>query len=364
MSSSLLLAAGWALLVGLLAGALVGWRAGRSASGAGQQAFAQLSAQALADNRAGFLAQAEGSLQRLEAQLHAVESSRQEAYGGLRSQLAGMREAHEELRRQTAALVTALRAPQVRGRWGEMQLRRVVEAAGALEHVHFAEQVASQLDGVGRRPDLVVDLSEGKQIAVDAKVPFAAWLEAMEATDEAQRQLRLTAHARALREHVKALSEKGYWRALAASPEIVVLFVPADAFLDTALAQDPTLLDDAFARGVVLATPATLVALLRTVAFCWRSQALAENTAQVAQLGRELYDRLGTLGGRLDQLGAALTRSVSAYNETIGTLERRVLVTARKFAGAQRLAPPAAPTGLDQAVRPLAAAELLDEQAS
>jgi DNA recombination protein RmuC len=305
------------------------------------------------------LAPVQQSLAGIDAQLRAVEASRQRAYGGLTEQVAQLRLDGERLRSETGRLVTALRAPQTRGRWGELQLRRVVESAGALEHCHFSEQVTSA-DG-RHRPDLVVHLADGKDVAVDSKVPLLHWLAAMEAPDKASRDASLAAHARAVRGHVKELADKAYWSDLAGSPELVVLFLPADAFLDAALAQDPTLLEDAFARGVVPATPGSLVALLRTVAFGWRTERLSESAAQIGQLGRDLYERLGIVGAHLDKLGRSLTGAVGAYNTTVGSLESRVLVTARRMVDlgvGDELLP--VPGGVTEGIRPLAAPELTD----
>jgi DNA recombination protein RmuC len=271
------------------------------------------------------------TLRRYEARVAELERDRTEAYTELRT-ISG------ELRDETKQLVAALRAPQVRGRWGEHQLRRIVEAAGMLEHCDFAEQVSATVDGDGDqarqgvRPDLVVRLHGGRSVVVDAKAPFDAYLTAMEARDEAGRDRHLEAHAGALRRHVDQLAAKSYWAAFAQAPEFVVLFVPADAFMDAALQRDPTLLEHAFARNVVLATPATLVALLRTVAYAWRQEALARNAATVHTLARELYGRLSTMNEHLTKLGGSLGGAVSAYNKAIGSLEARVLVSARKLA--------------------------------
>jgi DNA recombination protein RmuC len=271
------------------------------------------------------------TLRRYEARVAELERDRTEAYTELRT-ISG------ELRDETKQLVAALRAPQVRGRWGEHQLRRIVEAAGMLEHCDFAEQVSATVDGDGDqarqgvRPDLVVRLHGGRSVVVDAKAPFDAYLTAMEARDEAGRDRHLEAHAGALRRHVDQLAAKSYWSAFAQAPEFVVLFVPADAFMDAALQRDPTLLEHAFARNVVLATPATLVALLRTVAYAWRQEALARNAATVHTLARELYGRLSTMNEHLTKLGGSLGGAVSAYNKAIGSLEARVLVSARKLA--------------------------------
>lgn len=272
------------------------------------------------------------SLGRVEEQIQSVEKDREGAYQALRAQVGTMHQTSEELRLETRALVTALRAPQVRGRWGEMQLRRVVESAGMVEHCDFDEQATSTTEDGVLRPDLVVRLAGGKNVVVDAKVPFAGYLEAMEAREEAVRQERRRAHARHLREHVDQLSAKAYWERFDPAPEFVVLFVPADTFLNAALEQEPALLEYAFTRNVVIATPSTLIALLRTVAYTWRQEALARNAQRVLGLGRELHNRLATMGGHVDSLGRALNNAVSKYNSAVSSLETRVLVTARRFA--------------------------------
>jgi DNA recombination protein RmuC len=300
------------------------------------------------------------TLARLDEQLRSVEAARAEAYGGVRASLDYVQRSTEALRSETSALVTALRAPHVRGRWGEMQLRRVIEAAGALEHCDFTEQVSATTDDAGVRPDVVVHLAGGKSIVVDAKVPCTAWLEAVEARDEATRHERTQAHARQVREHVQALGAKDYWQAFDTAPEFVVLFLPADAFLDAALQADPALQEFAFGHNVVLATPSTLVALLRTVAYTWRQDALAANTREISQLGRELYQRLATMAGHLDKLGRSLSGAVESYNQTVGSLESRVLVSARRF-GTLGVAGPdvPAPAQVDRLTRRLSAPELV-----
>ncbi|MDX6285003.1 MAG: recombination protein RmuC [Frankiales bacterium] len=273
----------------------------------------------------------EHALERLDSQLHAIEAGRERAYGEVLASLGHVRDSSDQVRTETSALVNALRAPHTRGRWGEMQLRRVIEAAGALEHCDFSEQPTVGGDDGVLRPDVVVHLAGGKRVVVDAKVPFSAYLEAMEARDEPTREERLQAHARQVRERVKELAAKEYWSRFEPTPEFVVLFVPSDAILDAALRVDPSLQETAFANDVVLATPSTLVALLRTIAYTWRQEALAANAREVCELGRELYTRLGTMGGHLDKLGRSLTGAVTSYNQTLGSLESRVLVTARRF---------------------------------
>ncbi|MDM7491572.1 DNA recombination protein RmuC [Rhodococcus sp. CSLK01-03] len=272
----------------------------------------------------GPLQEAVGALAR---QVEHVERNRVHAYAGLTEQVEGMHRASQLLTTQTQQLVTALRAPQVRGRWGEIQLERVVELAGMVRHCDFDTQVTK--DGV--RPDLLVYLAGGKQIVVDAKVPFAAYLDAAQEEDVARRDQHLVRHARQVRTHVDQLSAKAYWESFDPTPEFVVLFVPGDPFLDAALAADSDLLEYAFARNVILATPTTLVALLRTIAHTWRQEALSKEAATIHQLGRELYQRIGVVGGHLDRLGSQLGKAVDSFNLTVASMESRVGVTARKL---------------------------------
>ncbi|HEX6077076.1 MAG TPA: DNA recombination protein RmuC [Micromonosporaceae bacterium] len=341
------------VLICLAVGAALGWFAARSRTAT---ETARLSA-TLDANRAGeehlhrslrmlthqagqeqntalhqLIAPLQQSLLRYEERIAELERDRVDAYAALRTQVGQVRETSDQLRTETRQLVAALRAPQVRGRWGEHQLRRIVEAAGMLGHCDFTEQATGSYEDRVVRPDLVVRLAGGKHVVVDAKAPFSAYLEAMEARDEPTRNARLDAHARHLRAHVEALAAKSYWEAFDPAPEFVVLFLPADPFLDAALQRDAVLLEHAFGRNVVLATPATLVALLRTVAYAWRQEALARNAAEVHTLGKELYGRLATMGGHISKLGGALGTAVTSYNKAVGSLESRVLVTARKFA--------------------------------
>ncbi|MGA5301604.1 DNA recombination protein RmuC [Nucisporomicrobium flavum] len=304
-------------------------------------------------------------LRRYEQRVGELEHDRVDAYAELREQVRAMGLVSGELRTETKQLVAALRAPQVRGRWGEHQLRRIVEAAGLLEHCDFAEQVTSATDHQGVRPDMVVRLHGGRSVVVDAKAPFDAYLSAMEARDERTRDTHLDQHAKVLRGHVDALAGKAYWTAFDQTPDFVVLFVPADPFLDAALQRDATLMEHAFSRNVVLATPATLVALLRTVAYSWRQEALARNALAVHGLARELYGRLATLGDHVGKLGASLSGAVTAYNRAVGSLESRVLVSARKLAemgvSDEELAVPAQ---VELTPRQPQAPELLDESGS
>ncbi|MEU1996038.1 DNA recombination protein RmuC [Nocardia gamkensis] len=270
----------------------------------------------------------------LNEHIQQVERQRLTAYSGLREQVANMQRTSHQLTGQTGQLVAALRAPQVRGRWGEIQLERVVELAGMTRHCDFGTQVTRTGRDEGDRtvrPDLVVRLSGGRHIVVDAKVPFAAYLDACGTDDPDVRAELLTRHAKHLRAHVDQLSDKAYWAAFDPAPEFVVLFVPGDPFLDAALTTDSELLEYAFGRNVILATPTTLIALLRTIAFGWRQEALSRDMATVQRLGRELYHRLGMTGKHLDRLGTQLGRAVEAFNYTVASVESRVMVTARKL---------------------------------
>ncbi|NKY25364.1 DNA recombination protein RmuC [Nocardia gamkensis] len=270
----------------------------------------------------------------LNEHIQQVERQRLTAYSGLREQVENMQRTSHLLTGQTGQLVAALRAPQVRGRWGEIQLERVVELAGMTRHCDFDTQVTRTGRDEGDRtvrPDLVVRLSGGRHIVVDAKVPFAAYLDACGTDDPDVRAELLTRHAKHLRAHVDQLSDKAYWAAFDPAPEFVVLFVPGDPFLDAALTTDSELLEYAFGRNVILATPTTLIALLRTIAFGWRQEALSRDMATVQRLGRELYHRLGMTGKHLDRLGTQLGRAVEAFNYTVASVESRVMVTARKL---------------------------------
>jgi DNA recombination protein RmuC len=287
------------------------------------------------------------SLAHVAHQLGEVERGRAASDAALREQVHAMAGTSEVLRAQTTNLLTALRAPHVRGRWGEMQLERVVEAAGMTEHVDYVTQETVNADGVRLRPDLVVRLTGGKHVVVDAKVALSAYLEAVEAPDEQTCDARMKAHARQLRTHVDALAAKSYWAQFTPAPEFVVCFIPADAILDAALREDPTLLEHAFTSDVVLATPSTLVALLRTIAYSWRQESLAANAREVHELGRDLYRRLATLGGHFDKLGRSLGGAVGAYNEAVGSIERSVFTKARQLSVLGVVGPDAALKPLD-----------------
>ena len=272
------------------------------------------------------------TLEQVRTELTTAERARLEGQSALGEQVRAMRAASDQLRGETAQLVTALRSSQVRGRWGELQLRRVVEAAGMLAHVDFTEQSQVRTDDGLLRPDMVVRLAGGKQVVVDAKVAFIGFLEASTTSDEAVRTERLAAHARHMRKHIDDLAAKKYWNQFEPAPEFVVMFVPAESFLHAAVEQDPAIIEYAFERDVVLATPVTLLALLRTIAYAWRQDALAANAQAVLTLGKELHGRLATMGGHLARLGRAIDGAADAYNKTVSSLETRVLVSARRFA--------------------------------
>ena len=271
------------------------------------------------------------SLGKVEKQIQDVEKQRATAYGELRQQVESMGKSSEKLQQETAQLVAALRAPQTRGAWGEHQLRQVIDFAGMVEHCDFTEQASTTTDDGVLRPDLVVRLAGGKHVVVDAKVSLIGFLDAMGANDDATRADHLRRHARHLRDHIDRLGAKAYWDLLPNTPEFVVMFVPAETFLNAALDEDPSLLQHAFEKNVVIATPATLIALLRTVAYSWRQEALAENAHDVLKLGRELYSRLATMGGHVHKLGGQLDSAVKSYNDAVSSLESRVLVSARRL---------------------------------
>ena len=384
-----------ALIVGALAGAV--WERRRAAhDGAGlpalQSRLASAEAQlAAASAERDLLARQNAALTSLDEQentvLHALapvaeklgavqrqvallERDRVEQYGQIAQQLQAARESDAALLHTAHALTAALANNASRGTWGEVQLRRVVEAAGMLERVDFAEQVSASGESGGVRPDLVVSLPGGKRIVVDSKVPLGAYLRAQEHAQDASpagaalRERHLAEHAKALRAHVDALGSKRYWEAVGASPELVVCFLPAESFLAEALRTDPGLLDHAFARNVALASPATLMALLKGVAFGWRQELLTENARELFELSQQLYGRLGTMGGHVAKLGASLKTSVERYNSFVGTLESRVLPTARRISaldpGSAETLPEVPP--LESTPRVLSASELLDEQ--
>lgn len=328
-----------------------------------ETAIKALASDALDANAARFVELADArmlplreSLDRMDRQIQGVERVRQEAYGSLKAQVAALSE-------RAGSLTNALRTPHVRGRWGEAQLRNVVEFAGMIEYCDYVSQATTQTEDGILRPDLVVRIPGGKHVVVDAKAPLAAYLEAFETSDEDERKGRLLDHARQVREHVTKLSAKAYWRQFDPSPDVVVMFLPDESYLRVALENDSTLQEYAWSSNVILASPSTLMILLRTVAMTWQQETVAESAREVSTLGRELYKRLATMGAHVSRLGKSLDGAVKAYNETVGSLERQVLVQARRFEqhGISGIAPPELQP-IERQTRALAAAELVQDE--
>jgi DNA recombination protein RmuC len=372
------------LLIGLAVGAVAAWLVARAQlarldaerraaeeklrfAAGNEERVQALAAEALRRNNSSFLELAQTqlepirqSLQRFGEHTNALESSRRQAYGALFQQVQTLAQGQEKLRAETGNLVKALRAPHVRGRWGELQLRRVVELAGMVAYCDFVEQ-GSTADADGRllRPDLVVKLPGGKNVVVDAKAPLNAYLDSLESEDDGTRTLHLQTHARQVRDHITKLAAKAYWKQFAPAPEFVVMFLPDETFFRAACELEPSLHEVGPEQGVLVATPTMLIGLLKTIAYGWQQETVAESAREIAELGRELYDRLGVFSRHLAKAGRGLETAVGAYNDAVASLETRVLVTARKFEqrGAATGQLPEAPP-IDRGVRPIQAAEL------
>ncbi|MEJ2059546.1 MAG: DNA recombination protein RmuC [Gammaproteobacteria bacterium] len=299
------------------------------------------------------------TLQKTEQQIREIEKERKQSYGSLSELVKQMNQSNSALQRETQNLVNALRRPEVRGQWGEMTLKRLAELAGMVEYCDFFEQESRDTEEGRMRPDMIVRMPDQRELVVDAKTPLDAYLNAVGARDEEERKTYLRQHARKVRDRMKELASKAYWAQFPRSPDYVVLFIPGDQFLSAALEQDPALLEDALNNQVILATPTSIIALLRAVAFGWRQQAIAENAEQIRGLGEDLYKRLSVFAGHLSLVGKGLTRSVDSYNKAVGSLERSVMPGARRFTelGIQARKPIEPPARVEEPPRQLDVAD-------
>jgi DNA recombination protein RmuC len=289
------------------------------------------------------------SLTKLETQIHDLESARQRAFGGIEQQLQTLAQQELDLRKETASLVTALRSPHVRGRWGEITLRRVAELAGMVEQCDFFEQETQETEGGRIRPDMTVRLPGGRTLVVDAKVPLTAYLDAVAATCEADHRNALMRHSQQVAKHVDQLSNKAYWSQFQPAPEFVILFLPGDHFFSAALEHKPSLVEDAARLKILVATPSTLIAILKGVAYGWRQERLAENAEEIRQLAAELFDRIVTMQAHFSEVGRALGKSVDAFNSCVSSLEKRLYPSLRRIRdlGATAAEEPSVPERID-----------------